>query len=173
MSHLMDILLEDRRLSEDRPATATQTPVSRADLIIAEGEHKRTAYRAAHPAADSAMIYGSQIGYLNAQVRMLADECDAMNFRRNPELEYLEVPCAKIGFTFVVGFDYSRAVPANLSGPPEDCTEGEPEKLDVFEVRLSGVDLMPVLSVFGYADIEEATLKHIHDRQSETNEVPE
>ena len=172
MSHLMDILLEDRRLSEDRPAAATRAPVSRADLIIEEGEHKRTAYRAAHSAADPAMIYGSQIGYLHAQVRMLADECDVMNFRRNSALEYLAVVCAEVGREFVVGFEYARAVPARLSGPPEDCAEGAPEMLYVTEVRLYGVDLAGVLTAGVLEAIEDSTLVRIHELQAETDEVP-
>ena len=146
MSHLMEILLEDRRLSEARPATATYTPASRADKLIAAGEHKRTAYRAAHPAADSAMVFGAQVGYLHGQVRKLCNECDMTSFPRDAKLLYVDVTHPEIEAVLTVGCTYSPGKTAQPFGPPEDCCEGEPEELEMCEIWVNGLNLAAVLS---------------------------
>lgn len=92
MSTMLDTLLADTRRIE---VAATRcydgsiksvlrviAPATRADKIIAAGNAERVKYRAANYAADTAMIYGQQIGFLHGEVRRLCDELDAM---RNPE----------------------------------------------------------------------------------------
>ena len=161
MSQLMDVLLEDRRMIEARPATATYTPKSRADRIIAQGDHIRCAYRATHPAADWAMINGAQIGFLHGQVRMLCNECDASIFRRDPKLLYVDVAVAGIDADCTVGCTYSPGYPAQPFGPPEDCCEGVPEELELCEVWVNGVNLASVLSEEALDDIVAAALESI------------
>ena len=140
---------------------------ARAAKIISDAQQEFNNYARFLPSLITLEAYPAQIGRLNAAIHDLCSELDPMTFKRNPALEYLEVPCASIGVAFVVGFEYARAVPARLSGPPEDCTEGEPERLEVFEVRLAGIDITQVLKSTVLDDIEEATLALIHDIQEE------
>ena len=141
---------------------------SRAAKIISDARLEFRNYLKFLPSASAASAYGAQIGRLNAAIHDLCSELDPMTFKRNQSLEYLEVPCASIGLVFVVGFEYARAVPARLSGSPEDCTEGEPETLDMSEVRLAGIDITQMLKSTVLDDIEEATLARIHEIQEES-----
>ena len=161
MSHLMEILLEDRRLREARPAMATYTPASRADKIIAEGDHIRHVYRARHPLSDWAEISGAQVGFLHGQIRLLADECDGLIFRRDAKLLYVTVSIAAIDADLTVGCTYSPGYPAQPFGPPEDCCEGVPEELELCEVWVNGVSLASVLSEEALDDIVAAALESI------------
>ena len=140
---------------------------SRAAKIISDAYLEFRNYLKFLPSSSAASAYGAQIGRLHAAIHDLCSELDPMTFKRNPSLEYLEVPCASIGVAFVVGFEYARAVPARLSGPPEDCTEGEPETLDVYEIRLAGFDIAQLLSNRALHDIDDATLARIHEIQEE------
>ena len=167
MSHLLRSSLdavrtmEDRRLSEARPAMATYTPASRADKIISEGEHTRLVYRAKHPLADWGMISGAQVGFLHGQVRLLADECDRLIFRHDAKLLYVDVAVAGIDADCTVGCTYSPGYPAQPFGPPEDCCEGVPEELELCEVWVNGVNLASVLSEKALDDIVAAALESI------------
>lgn len=79
MSAALDVLLADgQRLRERRAAPQPEKPASRADALIAEGDKKRRDYRRDHPTADTAMVYGAQIGYLHGQVRILCNEIEAL-----------------------------------------------------------------------------------------------
>ena len=140
---------------------------ARAAKIISDARLEFRNYLKFLPSASAASAYGAQIGRLNAAIHNLCSELDPMNFKRNPALEYLEVPCPDIGQDVVVGFEYTRAVPARLSGPPEDSDEGEPERLDMSEVRLAGIDITQMLKSTVLDDIEEATLARIHEIQEE------
>ena len=159
MSQLLDVLLEDRRMIEARPATATYTPASRADKIIAEGEHARLVYRAKHPLADWGMISGAQVGFLHGQIRLLADECNRLIFRHDAKLLYVDVTIAAIGAVCTVGCTYSPGEPAQPFGSPEDCCEGQPAELELFEVWIGGVNLAVVLSEEVLDTISNAALE--------------
>lgn len=105
--------------------------LSRADQIIAEGHERRIAYRKLTPGADTAMVYGVQIGYLQGQVRRLADELDRFNVTRNPLLCYRDAE-TDIG-TVTVGYAYI---------PEQD--EGDlilSAEVEVQEVWCNGVDV--------------------------------
>ena len=140
---------------------------ARAAKIISDARLEFRNYLKFLPSASAASAYGAQIGRLHAAIHDLCSELDPMTFKRNPALEYLYVPCESIGLVFVVGFEYARAVPARLSGPPEDCAEGEPERLEMSEVRLAGIDITQMLKSTVLDDIEEATLARIHEIQEE------
>ena len=159
MSQLLDVLLEDRRMIEARPATATYTPASRADKIIAQGDHARHVHRARHPLADWAEINGAQVGFLHSQIRLLADECDGLIFRHDAKLLYVTVSIASIDADLTVGCTYSPGYPAQPFGPPEDCCEGQPAELELFEVWIGGVNLAMVLSEEVLDTISNAALE--------------
>ena len=141
MSTLLDVLLDDtQRLMERRSKPAPPAPVSRADQIIAEGDRKRVAYRCMNPDADTAMVFGAQVGYLHGMVRKLVDECDALNIRRDTNLVYDTVSTADIPEA-IVGYTYTPGEDAQTWGPPENCHEGSPEELEISEVWINGVEL--------------------------------
>ena len=142
----------------------------RADRIIADAKREYTDYRRSHPYALATLAYDLQVGFLNAEVRKLCDELGPMNFQRNVTLDYIDVQLPGDGCAFVGGFEYARAVPAKMSGPPEDCDESEPESLEMFEVRLSGVDITALLSTAALEDFENATLERIHQQQAEARD---
>lgn len=170
MSQLLDVLLNDtQRLLERRARPAPPPPVSRADQIIAEGDRKRVAYRCMNPTADTAMVYGAQIGYLHAQVRILANECDALNIKRDPKLQYVSVSCAEIA-ECIVGCTYTPGEDAQTWGPPENCHEGSPEELEISEVWANGLELSAALRDDVLAQIEAATLERIHQLQAKGRE---
>lgn len=79
MSDLLEVLLSDgQRISERRTAPPPNKPATRADQIIAEGDRRRCEYRRLNPTADTAMVYGAQVGYLHTQVRQLCAQLDAL-----------------------------------------------------------------------------------------------
>jgi hypothetical protein len=170
MSELLDVLLADGlRIGERRAAPPPNKPATRADQIIAEGDRKRHAYRTLNPNADTAMVFGAQIGYLHGQVRKLADEADTLNIRRDPKLVYDtvstdDIPEAIVGYTYTPGED------AQTWGPPENCHEGSPEELEISEVWINGAELVAVLRDEVLEQIEAATLERAHQRQDKGRE---
>lgn len=171
MSNLADVLLADgQRLQERRAAPPPQLPASRADQIIAEGDRKRVAYRCANQNADTAMVFGAQIGYLHAQVRILANEADALNIRRDPKLVYDTVSTVDIPEA-IVGYSYTPGEDAQTWGPPENCHEGSPEELEISEVWINGAELVAVLRDEVLEQIEAATLERAHQRQDKAREL--
>jgi hypothetical protein len=170
MSELLDVLLTDtQRLLERRTKPAPPVPASRADQIIAEGDRKRVAYRCVNPDADTAMIFGAQIGYLHGMVRKLVAECDTLNIRRDPKLVYDTVSCADIP-ECIVGYSYTPGEDAQTWGPPENCHEGSPEELEISEVWCNGLELSAALRDEVLAQIEAATLERVHQLQAKARE---
>jgi hypothetical protein len=170
MSQLLNVLLDDtQRLIERRAKPAPPTPVSRADAIIAEGDRRRVAYRAMNLTADTAMVYGAQVGFLHGMVRRLVDEADKLNIRRDPKLQYDTVSCDDIPEA-IVGYSYAPGEDSRTYGPPEDCYEGSPEELELCEVWVNGVELSAVLRDSVLEEIEAATLERAHQRQAKGRE---
>lgn len=170
MSQLLDVLLTDtQRLLERRTKPAPPVPASRADQIIAEGDRKRVAYRCMNPDADTAMVFGAQIGYLHGQIRKLADEADTLNIRRDPKLVYDTVSVDDIPEA-IVGYSYTPGEDAQTWGPPENCHEGSPEELELGEVWVNGAELSAVLRDETLEQIEAAALERAHQRQDKARE---
>lgn len=142
--------------------------LSRADQIIAEGHERRIAYRKLTPGADTAMVYGVQIGYLHGMVRVLCNEAEALAAKRDPALRYLQVFCDELDCDVLVGFDYAPGEESKTWGPPEDCYEGSPEELTVCEVWLNGADIAAVLLERVAQQLTDAALAAVHDQQEQS-----
>ena len=160
----MEILLADQRRMEALRDVTPSSPPSRADRLIAEGERRRLAYRSLSPNADAGMVYGAQIGYLHAQVRILCAEAEAFNITRHADLQYLTVDCAALS-DVVVGYDYDGG---RLAVPGDPGTD---EELTLSEAWVNGVELLAVLSESVTDQLQAATLAKIHAQQSKAREA--
>lgn len=178
MSNMMDTLLADQRRIEERRAAPThpEPPVSRAERIIAAGHAARTAYRCRHPDADTAMVFGAQIGYLHGEVRRLCAEAERLNIERDKDLEYIEVTHADLACDVTVGVTYEPGSPARITsasyfertGDPGD--PGDPEELDVVEVWVNGVEISAVLSEQVRERLADNALEKLHAIQAKARE---
>ena len=162
MSDLLDVLLADgRRLQERRAAPPPRLPASRADQIIAEGDRRRCEYRRLNPNADTAMVYGTQVGFLHAQVRILCHEADALKVRRDPKLRYEPVNCTALDTQVYVGFSYTPGEDAKTYGPLELCHDGSPDCLEVAEVWANGLEVSAALREDVTEQISDALLERV------------
>ena len=175
MSTLMNTLLQDQRRIEDR-RTPPAVPVTRAERIIAAGHAQRTAYRQRFPDADTAMVYGEQIGYLHGEVKRLCNEAEAMTIERDKDLEYIEVTHPDIASDVTVGVTYEPGSPARITsaryfsetGDPGD--PGEPEYIEVNEVWVNGVEIAAVLNQHVLDQLSDYALEKIHAIQAKARE---
>jgi hypothetical protein len=152
MSDLLEVLLSDgQRISERRTAPPPNKPATRADQIIAEGDRRRCEYRRLNPTADTAMVYGAQVGYLNGQIRILDAELSAYVAVRDPALAYLTLRLPEVNAAVTVGYTYLPEQPARVTSVHQYATTGDPgdpgeaEELSVSEVWLNGVNIAPLL----------------------------
>ena len=152
-------------------------PASRAERIIFEGERKRHAYRSLSPSADTAMVYGAQIGHLHGEVRRLCAELDALNVVRDETLDYLTVDVIDISTQVVVGYAYEPGYPAAPTSAFVYMTTGDPgspgesEELELIEVWVNGCDVAGVLSSDAIYSISEAVLAKLHLLQAKGREM--
>ncbi len=162
MLNLLDVpLANGQRLQERRACPPPNMPATRADQIIAEGDRRRCEYRRLNPNADTAMVYGTQVGYLHAQVRILANEADELNIRRNPKLRYEPVNCTALDAQVFVGFTYTPGEDAKTYGPPELCHDGSPDCLEVAEVWANGLEVSAALREDVTEQISDALLERV------------
>lgn len=151
MSALMDTLLDDTRRQEcaaerrdDGPIKSVLRivePATRADRIIAAGNAARVRFRSTHYTADSAMVYGAQVGHLHGEVRVLCNELDAMS---NPTA----APAGEKGKHIDVRAN------ADLGGALVRCFYDRDG--DLMAVFLRGVDLTLALSADAMKALEQA-----------------
>jgi hypothetical protein len=158
----MSALLEALRTRQPLP--------TRAERIKAEGDRKRAAYSALNPAADAAMVFGAQIGYLHGQIVALCNEAEALVATRNPQLGYVEVFCDELDADVLVGFDYTPGEESRTYGPPENCYEGSPEELEVCEVWLNGADIAAVLLERVAEQLTAAALERVRQQQADARD---
>ena len=135
-------------------------PATRADHIIATGEARRVSYRLLNPTADTAMLFGAQIGYLHGEIRRLDNELSAFCAVRDTNLGYAPVYCNELDCDVLVGYDYTPGEDSQTWGPPENCHEGSPEELTVYEVWLNGADIAAVLLERVAEQLTEAALAY-------------
>ncbi len=165
MSDLLDVLLSDgQRISERRAAPPPAQPANRADQIIAEGDRRRCEYRRLNPTADTAMVYGAQVGYLNAQVRILDAELSTYVAVRNPALAYLTLRLAAVNAAVTVGYTYLPELPARVTSAHQYATPedpGEAEELSIEQVWLNGVNIAALLCEEVQDSITAEVLKRV------------
>ena len=166
VSQLLDVLLNDtQRLLERRSKPAPPVPVSRADQIIAEGDRKRVAYRALNPDADTAMVYGAQVGYLHGQIQALDAELSTFCAVRDPALCYLTLRLPDVNAAVTVGYTYDPGSPARPTSAHTYVTTGDPgdpgeaDEACIREVWLNGVDIAVLLCDETADAIEAEVLK--------------
>ena len=163
MSDLLDVLLSDgQRISERRTAPPPAQPATRADQIIAEGDRKRVAYRALNPDADTAMVYGAQVGYLHGQIQALDAELSTFCAVRDPALCYLTLRLPDVNAAVTVGYTYDPGSPARPTSAHTYVTTGDPGEADeacIREVWLNGVDIAVLLCDETADAIEAEVLK--------------
>lgn len=152
MSDLLDVLLSDgQRIGERRTAPPPNKPATRADQIIAEGDRRRCEYRRLNPTADTAMVYGAQVGYLNGQIQALDAELSTFCAVRDPALCYLTMRLPEVNAAVTVGYTYDPGAPASPTSAHTYVTTGDPgdpgeaEELSIGEVWLNGVNVAPLL----------------------------
>lgn len=147
---IADEALRRRRADKINPPPV----VSRAEQIVAEGERRRRAYRDQWPAADQAMVFGAQVGFLHGEIKHLCAELELFEVTRTPGLDYRDVS-TRIG-TVVVGYAYLPAadVDEHLTAPAE---------VEVREVWCNGADL--------HAWVPDDELDRIGDQVLERHEA--
>ena len=166
MSDLPDVLLSDgQRISERRTAPPPTLPATRAEQIIAEGDRRRLAYRKLNPSADSAMVYGAQVGYLHGQIQALDAELSTFCAVRDPALCYLTLRLPDVNAAVTVGYTYDPGSPARPTSAHTYVTTGDPgdpgeaDEACIREVWLNGVDIGVLLCDETADAIEAEVLK--------------
>mgnify|MGYP000417388502 FL=1 len=166
MSDLLDVLLSDgQRIGESRACPPPNKPATRADHIIAEGDRKRVAYRALNPDADTAMVFGAQVGYLHGQIQALDAELSTFCAVRDPALCYLTMRLPDVNAAVTVGYTYDPGSPASPTSAHTYVTTGDPgdpgeaDEACIREVWLNGVDIGVLLCDETADAIEAEVLK--------------
>lgn len=135
----------DRALRRAADRTDPPPVLSRAEQIIAEGHARRVAYRKLNPNADTAMVYGAQIGYLHGQVQRLAAELDHYAVTRHPALHYrdaeTDVGTVTVGYAYEPGEADRITSAAYFERTGDPGNPGYPASVDVQEVWLNGADV--------------------------------
>jgi cyclase len=104
---------------------------------------------------------GTQVGYVHALVRILCNEADALNIRRDAKLRYEPVNCTALDTQVYVGFSYTPGEDAKTYGPPELCHDGSPDCLEVAEVWANGLEVSAALREDVAEQISDALLERV------------
>jgi len=64
------------------------------------------------------------------------------------------------GVDMEVTFYYTPEEPAQLYGPPENCSPGEPEKVEIEKVTINSVDFIDLLNTYAFDLIERKILEN-------------
>ena len=168
MGNMMHTLYADQQRMERRAKPVPVVPATRAEQIVAEGYRKRHAFRCLNPDADTAMVNGSQVGYLHGEVVRLCNELESFNITRNPDLHYEDVYCSAMDADVTAGFDYEPGSPERITsacyfeqtGDPGD--PGKDETLELMECWVNGANIIGGISEVASEQISEAALyKHL------------
>ena len=69
-----------------------------------------------------------------------------------------------IGLTFVAQVDYERAIPARISGPPEDCYPAEGGTADITALEVEGTDASFLLASTIAGELNDAAYQACVDQ---------
>lgn len=171
MPKVGDFFKQAQAAAADRSNGVKPSPITRAERIIASGHGRRVAFGKLNPSADTAMVYGAQIGYLHGEVQRLCAELESFNIVRDPDLGYCTVCCDELGADVLVGYSYEPGSPERITsgayyertGDPGD--PGDPESIEVMEVWCNGMDIAGAILERVAEQLSASALDKVHADQ--------